>query len=104
MIKSTIRFILNQNSGRFHQSGMNILCSFSLLAQRKEPKERAPCHSVFRTFLRFSKGPALEETRFAQTVHERNPNLSAMLDLVTMGQKKDLRKFAVILCALGGLP
>jgi hypothetical protein len=42
-------------------------------------------HSVLRTTLCFWKGPALEETRFVQTVHERNPDLSAMLDLVTTG-------------------
>jgi hypothetical protein len=40
MIKSTIRFILNQNPGKFHQSEMNIFCSFSLLAQRKRIKRK----------------------------------------------------------------
>jgi hypothetical protein len=77
------------DTDRFYRFGVNIFCSFSLLAQRKPPspltgdtKERAPCHSVLRNFLCFSKGPELEETRFAQTVHELNPDLSAMLDLV----------------------
>jgi hypothetical protein len=62
---------------------VDFLCS----PKENEPKERAPCHSVLLTFLCFSKGPALEETRFAQTVHELNPDLSAMLDLVTTGLK-----------------
>ena len=57
---------------------VHFLCS----PKENEPKERAPCHSVLRTFLCFSKGLELEETRFAQTVHELNPDLSAMLDLV----------------------
>ena len=63
---------------------VHFLCS----PKENEPKERAPRHSVLRTSLCFSKGPALEETRFAQTVHERYPALSAMLDIVTMGFKK----------------
>jgi hypothetical protein len=64
---------------------VHFLCS----PKENEPKERAPRHSVLWNFLWFSKGPALEETRFAQTVHERNPDLSAMLDLVTTGFKND---------------
>jgi hypothetical protein len=64
--------------------------------KENEPKERAPCHSVLWTYLCFSKGPALEETRFAQTVHERHPDLSAMLDLVTTGVEKDFAVSMVI--------
>jgi hypothetical protein len=72
---------------------VHFLCS----PKENEPKERAPSHSVLRTTLRFSKGPALEETRFAQTVHERHPDLSAMLDLVTMGLNNDLGRSLVII-------
>jgi hypothetical protein len=77
---------------------VHFLCS----PKENEPKERAPCHSVLRTFLCFSKGPALEKTRFAQTVHERNPDLSAMLDLVTTGLKEDFGASLVITCPVGG--
>jgi hypothetical protein len=82
-----------------------VLCSFSVLDQRKEPKERAPSHSVPEPALHFSKRPALEETRFAQTVHKRSPDLSAMLDLMTMGSKKTFVWRWSIYCLLqGGLP
>jgi hypothetical protein len=73
---------------------VHFLCS----PKENEPKERAPCHSVLRTSLCFSKDPELEETRFAQTVHELNPDLSAMLDLVTTGIKNELRGSFVITC------
>jgi len=84
---------LVEDPDRFYRSGENVFCSFCLpkanntnhqpsLKLRPDKKERAPCHSVLRTFLCFSKGLELEETRFAQTVHELNPDLSAMLDLV----------------------
>jgi hypothetical protein len=73
------------------------IVDFLFSPKENEPKERAPCHSVLLTFLCFSKGPALEETRFAQTVHELNPDLSAMLDLVTTGLKNDMRGSLVII-------
>ena len=53
--------------------------------------DTAPCPLVLRTALCFSNGPgvqklpALAKASAGQTVHELNPDLSAMLDYVTTG-------------------
>ena len=50
---------------------------------------------------RSRKLPAFAKASAGQTVHERNPDLSAMLDLVTMGHKNHLRISLVIVSSHG---
>jgi hypothetical protein len=77
------------NANRFFQSEMKAACSFSLLAQRKEPKERAPCPLVLRTSLRFSNGPGSQKLarckQLTQTVREPDRLRCAMLGCGTTG-------------------
>jgi hypothetical protein len=71
----------------------NILVHFLCAPKENEPKERAPCHLVLRTTLRFSKRTGAAELpafglwpSAGQTVLALVPSVSVMLGCVTTGR------------------
>jgi len=62
-----------------------VLCSFSLLAQRKEPKESAPVSHGPSDCLALLEAAGILKTRFAQTVQNPFSAASEMLKQVPMG-------------------